>query len=121
MLLLLESDWQFRIPHQQSQKYKKPAVKCQTSPFSGGSLGTRLVILHTHTHTHVWTPLHIIPPSQADNFFVPPLNLLSEKLRLSPSIAGITLLAIGNGAPDVFTAYAALQSDDIQLLLGWVL
>ena len=41
-MLLLESDWQFQIPHQQSQKYKKPAVKCQTSPFSGGSLGTRL-------------------------------------------------------------------------------
>ena len=34
---------------------------------------------------------------KADNFFVPPLNLLSEKLKLSPSIAGITLLAIGNG------------------------
>lgn len=54
----------------------------------------------------------------ADNFFVPPLNLLSEKLRLSPSIAGITLLAIGNGAPDVFTAYAGLKQDDIRLVLG---
>jgi sodium/potassium/calcium exchanger 6 len=49
---------------------------------------------------------------------VPPLNLLSEKLRLSPSIAGITLLAIGNGAPDVFTAYAGLHKDDIDLVLG---
>ncbi len=57
-MLLLESDWQFQIPHQQSQKYKKPAVKCQTSPFSGGSLGTRLVILHTHTHTRLNTPTH---------------------------------------------------------------
>ena len=28
---------------------------------------------------------------------MPPLNLLSDKLKLSPSIAGITLLAIGNG------------------------
>ena len=35
--------------------------------------------------------------TQADYFFVPPLNLLSNKLKLSPSIAGITLLAIGNG------------------------
>ena len=56
---------------------------------------------------------------QADNFFVPPLNLLSEKLKLSPSIAGITLLALGNGAPDVFTAYAALKHDKIQLVLGY--
>ncbi len=37
--ILLESDWQFQIPHQQSQKYKKPAVKCPL-----GSLGTRLSI-----------------------------------------------------------------------------
>jgi len=56
--------------------------------------------------------------SQADNFFVPPLNLLSEKLKLSPSIAGITLLAVGNGAPDVFVAYSGLQQDNIELVLG---
>lgn len=41
--------------------------------------------------------IFILFPSQADYFFVPPLNLLSDKLKLSPSIAGITLLAIGNG------------------------
>lgn len=35
---------------------------------------------------------------KVDNFFVPPLIFLSEKLKLSPSIAGITLLALGNGA-----------------------
>lgn len=57
---------------------------------------------------------------QADNFFVPPLNLLSEKLKLSPSIAGITLLAVGNGAPDVFTAYAGLKQDELRLVLGYV-
>ena len=34
---------------------------------------------------------------KVDNFFVPPLIFLSEKLKLSPSIAGITLLALGNG------------------------
>eukprot|EP00731_Ephydatia_muelleri_P028400 Em0020g44a len=55
----------------------------------------------------------------ARNFFVPPLDVLSEKLRLSPSIAGITLLALGNGAPDIFTAVAALNGpDDFALLLS---
>ncbi|EDV27705.1 uncharacterized protein TRIADDRAFT_53673 [Trichoplax adhaerens] len=59
---------------------------------------------------------------QADNYFVPPLNFLSEKLKLSPSIAGITLLAIGNGAPDVFTAYAAIRkAHDFPLELGALL
>ena len=35
--------------------------------------------------------------SQANHFFLPPLQFLSKKLRLPPTIAGITLLAIGNG------------------------
>ena len=34
---------------------------------------------------------------QVDHFFVPPLNFLSEKLHLSPSVAGVTLMALGNG------------------------
>ena len=28
---------------------------------------------------------------------MPPLTFLADKLKLSPSIAGITLLALGNG------------------------
>ncbi len=39
----------------------------------------------------------------ADRHFVPPLTAMSAKLQLSPAVAGITLLAVGNGAPDVFT------------------
>jgi sodium/potassium/calcium exchanger 6 len=54
----------------------------------------------------------------ADYFFVPPLYLISDKLKLSPSIAGITFLAIGNGAPDVFTAFSALKNGDLPLVLG---
>jgi sodium/potassium/calcium exchanger 6 len=48
----------------------------------------------------------------ADNFFVPQLETLSDYLKLSPDVAGITLLAIGNGAPDVFAAKAALTGND---------
>ena len=44
--------------------------------------------------------------STADNFLMPQLNYLSELLRLRPDVAGVTLLAFGNGAPDVFTAIA---------------
>ena len=43
--------------------------------------------LRTYWDTHM----------QADYFFVPPLEFLSEKLRLPDNISGITLLAIGNG------------------------
>jgi sodium/potassium/calcium exchanger 6 len=54
----------------------------------------------------------------AEYFFVPSLQYLSDKLNLSPAIAGITLLALGNGAPDIFTAIAGLQADDFPLVLG---
>ncbi|XP_065193970.1 putative sodium/calcium exchanger 7 [Sycon ciliatum] len=58
----------------------------------------------------------------ADYFFVPPLNVLAEKLQLTPAVAGITLLAVGNGAPDVFTAYAAIHgADDFPLQLSALL
>ena len=38
-----------------------------------------------------------LPNLKVDYFFVPPLTFLAEKLNLTPSVAGITLLALGNG------------------------
>eukprot|EP00731_Ephydatia_muelleri_P029014 Em0020g658a len=35
-----------------------------------------------------------------DGFFVPPLVMLSEKLRLPPNVAGMTLMAVGNDRMD---------------------
>eukprot|EP00466_Bigelowiella_natans_P016349 jgi/Bigna1/146521/aug1.116_g21229 len=60
--------------------------------------------------------------STADRHFIPQLEWLSNFLRLRPEVAGITLLALGNGAPDVFTALAGIQdADDFQLVLGALL
>eukprot|EP00736_Rhodelphis_marinus_P002838 Rmarinus@m.3235 len=57
--------------------------------------------------------------STADMFFVPTLDKISCKLRLSQAVAGITLIALGNGAPDVITAYSVMDvSQDLPLLLG---
>jgi hypothetical protein len=47
--------------------------------------------------------------STADRHFVPQLETLARKLRLSPEVAGITLLALGNGAPDIFTAMSGIN------------
>ena len=52
--------------------------------------------------------LILLLASTADIFFVPPMEFLSDKLKLSPDIAGITLLALGNGAPDVMTVRACV-------------
>lgn len=61
--------------------------------------------------------------STADQYLVPSLEKLSSFLNLSPNVAGVTLLAFGNGAPDVFSSFAALtgQSGDslgISAILG---
>eukprot|EP00958_Prasinococcus_capsulatus_P016084 scaffold1766_cov401-Prasinococcus_capsulatus_cf.AAC.41 len=60
--------------------------------------------------------------STADDYFVPPLERLSRRLRLSPEVAGVTLLAFGNGAPDVFGAVAGIDNeDDFEVTLGALL
>eukprot|EP01062_Namystynia_karyoxenos_P066072 TRINITY_DN60093_c0_g1_i1.p1 TRINITY_DN60093_c0_g1~~TRINITY_DN60093_c0_g1_i1.p1 ORF type:complete len:609 (+),score=138.12 TRINITY_DN60093_c0_g1_i1:63-1829(+) len=57
--------------------------------------------------------------STADNFFVVQLDTLSTELHLPPAAAGVTLLALGNSAPDVFSDLAAVQNnDDFALALG---
>ena len=58
----------------------------------------------------------------ADNYFVPQLETMSEFLKLPPDIAGITLLALGNSSPDVFSDLAAVQSaGDFKVALGELL
>ena len=50
--------------------------------------------------------------STADNYLSPALAKISITLGLSESLAGVTLLALGNGAPDVITAIAASGDDE---------
>lgn len=45
--------------------------------------------------------------STAENYLSPALTNLSNKLGLSETLAGVTLVAIGNGAPDVIVAISA--------------
>jgi sodium/potassium/calcium exchanger 6 len=46
----------------------------------------------------------------ADAFFCPALETVATILKISPEVAGATLLALGNGAPDVFAQVAAVTS-----------
>ncbi|XP_041793267.1 mitochondrial sodium/calcium exchanger protein [Chelmon rostratus] len=45
----------------------------------------------------------------ASKFFCPNLSAISTSLHLTHNVAGVTFLALGNGAPDIFSAIAAIS------------
>lgn len=45
--------------------------------------------------------------STADEYLVNSLQHISQKLGFSETLAGVTLLALGNGAPDVISSFTA--------------
>ncbi|CAE7207704.1 CCX3 [Symbiodinium natans] len=57
--------------------------------------------------------------STADDYFVPQLEALSHCLGLQEDVAGVTLLALGNGMPDVMTACSSInKANDLPLTMG---
>ena len=46
----------------------------------------------------------------AEEFFCPNLNTIATTLRLSQNVAGVTFLALGNGAPDIFSVISAVRA-----------
>nr|CDS30513.1 sodium:potassium:calcium exchanger 6 [Hymenolepis microstoma] len=62
----------------------------------------------------------------ADSFFSPSLIALARSMHMSQNLAGVTLLAFGNGAPDVFSAVTAIttgnpEAPDEGLGLGFLM
>ncbi|XP_076336209.1 mitochondrial sodium/calcium exchanger protein-like isoform X2 [Tachypleus tridentatus] len=54
----------------------------------------------------------------ADDFLCPALVVISKTLGLSQNVAGVTFLALGNGAPDIFSSLAGIQQQRPQLVIG---
>ncbi|XP_043250227.1 mitochondrial sodium/calcium exchanger protein-like [Colletes gigas] len=57
--------------------------------------------------------LFLILGTTADNFFCPSLAVIANVMRLSENIAGVTILAFGNGAPDIFTSIVSGSEEGI--------
>lgn len=54
----------------------------------------------------------------AEEYFCVVVRKLTVDLNLAPSTAGVTFLALGNGAPDVFASLAAFVGGDGKIGLG---
>ncbi|KAJ1674325.1 hypothetical protein EV182_003511, partial [Spiromyces aspiralis] len=52
------------------------------------------------------------------DYLSPNLSIISQLLRLPESIAGVTLLAVGNGAPDLFTTLSAARAHSGCMAIG---
>ncbi|KDQ57198.1 hypothetical protein JAAARDRAFT_35805 [Jaapia argillacea MUCL 33604] len=57
----------------------------------------------------------------ASDFFCPNLATIAQLMGLDESVAGVTLLAFGNGSPDVFSTYSAMRADSGSLAVGELL
>ncbi|KAI0279739.1 Sodium/calcium exchanger protein-domain-containing protein [Russula aff. rugulosa BPL654] len=55
------------------------------------------------------------------DFFCPNLATIAQLLNLDENVAGVTLLAFGNGSPDVFATFAALRTNAGSLAIGELL
>ncbi|XP_065889896.1 mitochondrial sodium/calcium exchanger protein-like [Dysidea avara] len=95
-------------------------------------------LINYFVFTHCWMPNNLVPLSAvimfiwllylfiflgatAEDYFCPALKVMSDNLRLNQNLAGVTLLALGNGAPDIFGAYAAIthaKGGDAGLAIG---
>ena len=58
-----------------------------------------------------------------NDYLAPALGIISEKLNLSQNLAGLTLLALGNQAPDVIVAFVAGEDENegVETSLGSLL
>lgn len=54
----------------------------------------------------------------AGDFFAVNLSSIARALKMSDTLAGVTLLALGNGGPDIFSTWAAMSSNSPDLAVG---
>ncbi len=76
--------------------------------------------LGTFMEVAILVLMFLLLGSTSEEFFCPALASLSEMLHLKPRVAGVTLLALGNGAPDVFSIFASVKAKQAGMAVGEV-
>jgi len=64
----------------------------------------------------IW--LFLLFGTSASSFFSPNLTVIANYLHLPESVAGVTLAALGNGAPDVFSTFSSFKVNSGGLAIG---
>lgn len=54
----------------------------------------------------------------AESFFSVNLSFIAKALHMSDTLAGVTLLALGNGGPDLFSTWASMAAGSPELAIG---
>ena len=54
----------------------------------------------------------------AGDFFSVNLSSIAHGLHISDTLAGVTFLALGNGSPDIFSTFAAMNSNSPSMAIG---
>lgn len=62
--------------------------------------------------------LFLVVATTVDHFFCPSLEVIAKTLRLSQSVAGVTFLAFGNGAPEIFSSIAGASVERPDLVIS---
>lgn len=106
--------------------YTEPSQRCLYARTCDEGEGLLLPFVFCHTtilSTSAWfillSPIILLGlavlfrllGSTAEDYFSPSLEMFSLKLGLPPRFAGVTLLALGNGAADVSATMNAISSD----------
>ena len=69
------------------------------------------IILHIFGLVYMFVALAIV----CDEFFIPALDVITEKLEISEDVAGATFMAAGGSAPELFTSIIGvfISEDDV--------
>ncbi|CAE7261146.1 CCX1 [Symbiodinium natans] len=101
-------------------QWQRPCEQCQgafMNYFSALQTATRPILVTVGIGMTI-VVLTWLMMDTAQLFFLPALFYWSKRLKLSSEMAAATLLALGNGAPDMADAVAAAQLQDLPLGLS---
>lgn len=82
-----------KLPHESKGEYPQDL-------FSVEERRQGWVVLHIFGMIYVFVALAIV----CDEYFVPALGVITEKLQISEDVAGATFMAAGGSAPELFTS-----------------